>query len=43
MEKIYDQLSHGKKLQMLLGDKGNNHSYNYEFNPWEKQLWVIQS
>ena len=17
--------------------------YNYEFNPWEKQLWVIQS
>ena len=23
MEKIYDRLSHGKKLQMLLGDKGN--------------------
>ena len=23
MEKIYDRLSRGKKLQMLLGDKGN--------------------
>ena len=43
MKKIYDQLLRGRKLQMLLGNKGQYLRYNYEFNPWEKQLWVIQS